>query len=90
MSVAEQRTRVLSFAEQRRGHDDDGSIVRVRLDQMHGIEIDDVTVHVAKTALWIAGQPCPTCRFTTPATPSESTPAATAEIRCCQPNNATT
>lgn len=86
--LREQRTRVLSFAEQRRGHDDDGSFVRVRLDQMHGIEIDDVTVHVTKTALWIAGQALPHLPFHDSGNTIRVNPCATAEIRCCQPNNA--
>ena len=34
----------------------DESLVRVRIDQMHGIEINDFAVCVAKTALWIAEQ----------------------------------
>ena len=32
------------------------SLVKVRIDQMHGIEINDFAVCVAKTALWIAEQ----------------------------------
>lgn len=39
------------------GQDSDaGSLVRVRIDQFHGIEINDFAVSVAKTALWIAEQ----------------------------------
>ena len=34
----------------------DESLVKVRIDQMHGIEINDFAVCVAKTALWIAEQ----------------------------------
>lgn len=32
------------------------SLVKVRIDQMHGIEVNDFAVCVAKTALWIAEQ----------------------------------
>ena len=35
---------------------DAGSLVKVRIDQFHGIEINDFAVSVAKTALWIAEQ----------------------------------
>lgn len=35
---------------------DAGSLVRVSIGQMHGIEINDFAVSVAKTALWIAQQ----------------------------------
>ena len=38
------------------GDDDAGSLVKVRIDQMHGIEINDFAVCVARTALWIAEQ----------------------------------
>lgn len=38
------------------GGGDAGSLVKVRIDQMHGIEINDFAVCVAKTALWIAEQ----------------------------------
>lgn len=39
------------------GQDTDaGSLVKVRIDQFHGIEINDFAVSVAKTALWIAEQ----------------------------------
>nr|WP_207760079.1 class I SAM-dependent DNA methyltransferase [Bifidobacterium scaligerum] len=39
------------------GQDSDaGSLVKVRIDQFHGIEINDFAVSVAKTALWIAEQ----------------------------------
>ena len=55
---------------------------------MHGIEIDDVTVHVAKTALWIAGQALPHLPFHDSGNTIRVNPCATAEIRCCQPNNA--
>ncbi|HJF18230.1 MAG TPA: class I SAM-dependent DNA methyltransferase [Aeriscardovia aeriphila] len=34
----------------------DDSLVKVSIDQMHGIEINDFAVAVAKTALWIAEQ----------------------------------
>ena len=34
----------------------DESLVKVRIDQFHGIEINDFAVSVAKTALWIAEQ----------------------------------
>ena len=35
---------------------DDEDLVKVRIDQFHGIEINDFAVSVAKTALWIAEQ----------------------------------
>lgn len=39
------------------GQDTDaGSLVKVRIDQFHGIEVNDFAVSVAKTALWIAEQ----------------------------------
>lgn len=39
------------------GQDSDaGSLVKVRIDQFHGIEINDFAVSVARTALWIAEQ----------------------------------
>lgn len=38
------------------GDTDAGSLVKVRIDQMHGIEINDFAVCVARTALWIAEQ----------------------------------
>lgn len=34
----------------------ENSLVKVRIDQMHGIEINDFAVSVARTALWIAEQ----------------------------------
>lgn len=38
------------------GATDAGSLVKVHIDQMHGIEINDFAVCVARTALWIAEQ----------------------------------
>lgn len=38
------------------GKKESGSLVKVKIDQMHGIEINDFAVCVARTALWIAEQ----------------------------------
>ena len=43
---------VIEFGE----NSDAGSLVKVSISQMHGIEINDFAVSVAKTALWIAQQ----------------------------------
>lgn len=43
---------VIEFGE----NSDAGSLVKVSIGQMHGIEINDFAVSVAKTALWIAQQ----------------------------------
>lgn len=38
------------------GGGDAGSLIKVRIDQFHGIEVNDFAVSVARTALWIAEQ----------------------------------